>query len=372
MTRALPQVLLLVVLFSAALGSSGCSEGAEPILSCLDERGIHPICGFHNPEDLSLLEDGHRLVVSQFGSMTDPEARGSLVVLDLDDEQIQLVYPLAPLAPPATSNAEAKPATGWGDPTCPGPPHPFNPHGIDMAPRGDGRLQLLVVNHGDRESIEFFEVLPESVNVLVIWRGCAIPPRGAYFNDVVNLPDGGFLATHMMERHGLIWGTIRALMGGDTGVVYEWQQSTGFEIVSGTEGPFPNGIEVSADGSEIYLNLYMGNEVRRVSRASGETLASAEVESPDNLSWAKDGRLLVASHVGGFSEYEPCMNLAAGACPMAFEILALDPVSLEGDVIFANRGAPMGGGTVAIDVGGELVIGSFAGDRVIRAPISVP
>ena len=86
----------------------------------------------------------------------------------------------------------------------------------------------------------------------------------------------------------------------------------------------------------------------------------------------KDGRLLVASHVGGFSEYEPCMNLAAGACPMAFEILALDPVSLEGDVIFANRGAPMGGGTVAIDVGGELVIGSFAGDRVIRAPISVP
>ena len=40
--------------------------------------------------------------------------------------------------------------------------------------------------------------------------------------------------------------------------------------------------------------------------------------------------------------------------------------------IFENRGAPMGGGTVAIDIGRELVIGSFAGDRVIRAPKAAP
>jgi hypothetical protein len=165
---------------------------------------------------------------------------------------------------------------------------------------------------------------------------------------------------------------ISAMFGADTGFVYEWLPDTGYRPIPGTEGPFPNGIEISADGSEIFLNVYMASEVRRISRATGETLATAEVESPDNLSWAKDGRLLVASHLGGFSEQRPCMNLKAGACPMSFEIRALDPVSMEGGAIFANRGAPMGGGTVAIDVGGELVIGSFAGDRVIRAPISAP
>jgi hypothetical protein len=367
MTRASTPVRLLaplVVLVAAALGSTGCSSGAPPILDCRDARGIHPICGFHNPEDLSLLEDGHRLVVSQFGSMTDQAAAGSLVVLDLEDEQIQLAYPLP------TSNTEATPAAGWGDPLCPGPPQPFNPHGIDMARRRDGRLQLLVVNHGERESIEFFEVLPEKTNVLIVWRGCAIPPAGAFFNDVVNLPGGGLLATHMMERNNMVWGMLRALFGADTGFVYEWQQAGGYEPVAGTGGPFPNGIEISADGTEIFLNVYMAGEVRRISRATGEVLAVAEVESPDNLSWAKDGRLLVASHLGGFFEQQPCMNLTSGACPMSFEIRALDPVSMEGDAIFANRGAPMGGGTVAIDVGGELVIGSFAGDRVIRAPIS--
>lgn len=355
----------LVALVAMALGSSGCS-GAPAILDCRDDRGIHPICGFHNPEDLSLLEDGHRLVVSQLASMTDPTAAGSLVVLDLEDEQIQLAYPLP------TSDATASPAAGWGDPQCPGPPSPFNPHGIDMARRGDGRLQLLAVNHGERESIEFFEVLPEQNNVLIIWRGCAIPPAGAFFNDVVNLPGGGLLATHMMERDGMAWAMLRAFFGADTGFVYEWQPARGYAPVVGTEGPFPNGIEISADGAEIFLNVYMAGEVRRISRATGEVLAVAEVESPDNLSWAKDGRLLVASHLGGLSEQLPCMNLKSGACPMSFEIHALDPVSLKGGAIFANRGAPMGGGTVAIDVGGELVIGSFAGDRVIRAPISQP
>jgi len=367
-----------------------CSSGPEIIRDCRDVHEIHPICGFKNPEDLSLLEDGHRLIVSQFASMTDPEAAGSLAVLDLDTEQFRIVYPpraaagappraaagapprAAAGAPPRTAaggeaNAKSIAVAGWGDPSCPGPAiEPFDPHGIDLARRADGRLQLLAVNHGGRESIEFFEVLPEADNVHVIWRGCAVAPEGGYFNDVVHLPEGGFLVTHMMDRGSPMWGMIRAMMGSETGFVYEWQEAGGFQQVPGTAAAFPNGIEVSEDGQEIYLNVYMGGEVRRIARASGETLATAEVASPDNLSWAKDGRLLVASHVGSFSEQRPCMDLESGACPMAFEIWALDPQSLEGKPIFANAGPPMGAATVAIDIGRELVMGSFAGDRVIR------
>jgi hypothetical protein len=41
---------------------------------------------------------------------------------------------------------------------------------------------------------------------------------------------------------------------------------------------------------------------------------------------------------------------------------------MERQVVFQNAGAPMGGATVAIDIGGrELLMGSFAGDRVLRA-----
>ena len=61
-----------------------------------------------------------------------------------------------------------------------------------------------------------------------------------------------------------------------------------------------------------------------------------------------------------------CQELDEGACPLSFEIVALDPETLEGELVFANEGAPMGAGTVAVEVGSDLLIGSFAGDRIIK------
>ncbi len=347
------------------LAISACSEALPPITDCRDAKQIHPICGFKNPEDLAVLPDEHRLVVSQFAhATTQLDAAGSLAVLDLRSEAFRVAYP------PADRSPRTTPSPGWGDERCPGAPTPLNPHGIDLAQREDGRWQLLVVNHGGRESIEFFEVLLEPEDVKIVWRGCAIAPEQAYFNDVVHVPGGGFLATHMLERDSLWLGTLSAMIGRDTGNVREWQAGRGYRAVRGTEAPFPNGIEISPDGRDIYLNAYMAGEVRRISRETGELLARAEVPGPDNLSWSQDGRLLVASHVGTLSELRVCMSLEEGTCPMPFEIVALDPQDLEGGAIFANRGPPMGGGTIAVHVGNELVIGSFAGDRVIRARVA--
>jgi hypothetical protein len=258
----------------------------------------------------------------------------------------------------------------WGEASCPGPPEPaFSPHGIDLAPLPDGTLRLLVVNHGGREAVEFFSVAQSGGATVIAWRGCAIPPAGSYMNDVVNLPDGGFLVTHMMDKESETLELFRASLGFDTGFVYEWQPVSGFRAIPGTEAPFPNGIELSADGREIYLNVYSGSEVRRIDRETGEILARASIPSPDNVTWSRDGRLLVASHRGGIRDQMACYGLTEGACPMEFEIVALDPITLEGGAIFGNAGAPMGGGTVAVDLGDELVIGSFASDRVIRVKL---
>ena len=97
-------------------------------------------------------------------------------------------------------------------------------------------------------------------------------------------------------------------------------------------------------------------------------LAVASVRRPDNSSWSKEGRLLVASHVGSASENFACTRIESGSCPMPFEIVSLDPLTLEGEAVFANAGPPMGAGTVAVDLGDSWMIGSFAGDRLIRVP----
>ncbi len=346
-----------------------CSSGPPPVVDCRAVNDIQPICGFQNPEDLAALEGDTKLVVSQYADMIEPEGVGSLAVLDLQSNSFRVAWP------PTGREVRTKPSPGWGEETCPGPAHPINPHGIDLAQRSDGRWQLLVVNHHGRESIEFFEVLPQVEEVDIVWRGCAIPPEGAFLNDVVHLPTGpgssggGFLTTHMMTYGSPFLGMIKGMLGMDTGWVHEWQPEGGWSDVAGTHAPFPNGIEISDDGRDIYLNAYLAGEVRRISRESGEVIAVAEVPGPDNVTWSKDGRLLVASHSGDFSEQRVCLSLEEGACPMTFDIIALEPEGLEGDAVFSNQGPPMGGGTVAVDVGGELVMGSFAGDRVIRARI---
>ena len=71
--------------------------------------------------------------------------------------------------------------------------------------------------------------------------------------------------------------------GSELGRVLEWQQDAGFTNVPGTKAAFPNGLEISEDGSVLYLNVYLGDELRAVQRGTGETLFSAPIESPDNM-----------------------------------------------------------------------------------------
>ena len=63
------------------------------------------------------------------------------------------------------------------------------------------------------------------------------------------------------------------------------------------------------------------------------------------------------------------MTLVEGACPIEFQIVAIDPVTMETEILYRNEGAPMGAGTVGLVIGDELFIGSFAGDRILRVAL---
>ncbi|MDG2048688.1 MAG: hypothetical protein P8M78_00865 [Myxococcota bacterium] len=354
--------LLSLCIFLALL--SGCSETQPIILSCEDAMGLHAICGLQNPEDLALLPGGKQVIVSQFGLM-DGSQPGSIGIFDLGTEDFRIAYP-------DPQNTALPDHASWGDPNCPGPPSDaFSPHGIDLATRPDGSLRLLVVNHGGRESIEFFEVTLNQGKADLRWRGCALPPENSALNDVVNLPDGGFLTTHMfpMDRQAL--GTFEAAVGLDTGFVLEWHPESGWSEVPGSRAPFPNGIELSEDGRTLFVNVYMAGEVRKIDRITGERLGTAYVESPDNSSWSRNGQLLVASHEGGLSDHATCYGLQEGACPMPFKIVVIEPDSMRTETVFRNEGPPMGAGTIALDLGSEFLIGSFASDRMIRVPMQI-
>ena len=293
----------------------------------------------------------------------DGSEPGSLVFFDLATDAIT----------PAFGGASAlgsEPTPGWGDPSCSGSPGvAFSPHGLALAKRPDAALQLLVVNHGGRESVELFEVSDSDSAPSLVWRGCAIPPEDSWLNDVAALPDGGFVTTHMFPRHGGVVARLKGLLGLSTGWVLEWHEASGWRKLAGSDGPMPNGIEASRDGETLYVDLYLGDEVRKLSRNTGETLASVEIASPDNVLFSPDGSLLVASHNAPLNEMLACGELERGACPFHYSIVELDPDTLKPHALYENAGPPMGAGTAALRIGNELLIGSFKGDRIVRVTL---
>ena len=352
MSRPVSWIPLLAPIFAL-----GCA-GAPPIESCRAIGAAAPLCGYQNPEDLALLPGERHVVVSEYGHV-DRDQPGRLSLLDLDTRQRHVLF---------EGGKAAGSAGAWGASDCPGPPSAaFSPHGIDLHRRADGALQLWVVQHGGRESVEMFEVSDVGGSWHAAWRGCVVAPEGDAFNDVVALPEGGFLVTRPLPEGAGFFSFLGALwFGRETGFVYAWQPQQGFVEVPGTRASYPNGLELSSDGKTLYLNQTLASEVTKIDRASGEVLARAEVSNPDNSTWAGDGRLWIASLRVSMSEMRACSELASGSCPMRFAIVALDPETMETEVIYeGGPGTPSGAGTVGLEIPRGLLIGTFAGDRVV-------
>jgi hypothetical protein len=342
-----------------ALALSGCGS-TPPITSCDPVGAATPLCGFQNPEDLALLPDGRHVLVSEYG---DAGARaGRISLLDLSSNEHTSLF----------AGGEPGGPGPWGAPDCGPPSTAFSPHGIHLSKRADGTLQLLVVQHGGRESVEMFEVVPARDSWQLAWRGCAVAPDGG-LNDVVALPEGGFLVTRFgpSSPAAFMFAAAKAtLLGGETGWVYAWNHEQGFSEVPGTRAAGPNGIELSADGAKIFLNLTLASEVLRIDRRTGVIEARAEVPRPDNLTWASDGRLRVASLRGAMRELLSCNGIEHGSCPMPFAIVALDPNTMTSETVYeGGPGTPSGAGTVGLEVGDELLVGTFAGDRIVRVAL---
>ena len=349
-----PTVSGIAVVGIGLLLGAGCSSDLSPVTGCEPGFGIDVDCRFQNPEDLALAPDG-RILVSQFGDMEGARP-GSLTAYDPDSRTIAVLFPSPDSAPDAV-------AAEWGDPTCPPPGAGlFSPHGIDIETRADGRHALAVINHAERESVEFFEVFEDGG---LAWRGCAVAPEEGFFNDLVLLRDGSFWATQMFPAGGMGSALVKALLGFDTGWIYAWSPGGGFAKVPGTDAPLPNGIEKSADERYAYLNVYGSSDgVRKIDVTTGETVARADTGPVDNSTWGEDGRLLVAAHTGGLGEMMACQSLEEGSCGMPFEIVALDPDDLSQQVLIAHEGAPMGGVSAALQRAGVFYLGTFAGDRI--------
>ncbi|MFT4767039.1 MAG: hypothetical protein ACI8RN_000163 [Glaciecola sp.] len=314
-------------------------------------KGVEAFCGIDAPEDIVLFEDQFLLISSMAPTK-------HLFGFSLASET---VAPVETVLVPITAEQN------WGDASC-SLPEQILSHGLDLSRRAGGEWQLLVVNHEGRESIEYFEVTVSGEAAPSLhWRGCVMAAENAQFNDVAGLPNGGFIATDPITASLQLPRMLLGSMGMDTGRAYRWRPQSGYSAIPYTDGAYPNGITLSADGQSFYLNLYFDGEVRQHDLETGETLNRVAVNMPDNSTLSANGSLLVASHDASlFALLRAIVSEASERNSIAFEIVEVNLQSFETSVRYRSEGEELGGGTVAQPVGTDLYIGAFKGDRFIR------
>jgi sugar lactone lactonase YvrE len=341
----------------AVLGLLAVAAQAQQ--SCAANGDVSYVCGPKNPEDLVLVP-GTQWIVSS--GMAD--GAGFYVVDSRTGDFGSLTF---------TAQHDRAFAS------CSTPPTAQNlqTHGLNIRATGPGRARLNVVGHGAREAIEVFDVDASGARPTLTWRGCVPMPEGLAANSVASFADGSLVATVLFMPGTTFADAVVDLK--PTGAVYEWSPGKpGFELVRGTELPANNGIEVSADGREIYVAssglqtivaFSHSNPARelRTTRPLGFT--------PDNVHLAPDGRLVTAGMANDVAECGgppgPQHDIEKlSKCPRPTIVAAIDPKTMQHTVIATTTATPdFSNATMALPVGNQVWIGSFSGDRIARAPL---
>lgn len=356
--------LLLTVVASVSCG------GPDPVLpvantDCEPLGGLEFICGVVNPEDVVAIPYSNFVVASGYRG-------GAIHYISTIDYSKMQVFPTE--YPRLRHDEEMYPS-------CPGPIDPaegeqFSAHGLNLRSVEEGLYHLYVVHHGLRESIEIFEIdtrYQGAVSVSPVpgfsWIGCVIAPESFSLNSVSPLPDGGFVATVPFLPDAATPGA-GIVEGKTTGAVWEWHLTDGWEMVPGSESSGPNGIEASRDGDWLYINVWSGAQVMRLSRGR-DPIEKKVVDLgfyPDNIRWQSDGSLLTAGH--GAATLSRIMECLTTMCDdMSSHVARVDPDTLAiEEIVNVPANEHFFTSTAALQVNDEIWIGSVRGERIARYP----
>ena len=183
--------------------------------------------------------------------------------------------------------------------------------------------------------------------------------------------DGTLLATVLMHPGQTF---VDVFAGKPTGAVYRWSPGdSGFVQIPGSELPGNNGIEISSDEREIFV-VSSGLQTISVFANTSPTRLLRSTQAldfgPDNVHMTPDGQLITA---GPSMDDHACGELdVAGfdleefaSCPKGSVAATFDPETLVETRRWSSPADPrFSNATMALQVGDEVWIGSFSGDRI--------
>lgn len=338
--------LVVVLLLSACdpMFIEGCESTDE----------IKVYCGFEKPEDIEPLGDHPWLLVSDLG---DFDGQGSLEALNIETDEVRRLDAL--IDPDMTLTQ------------CGAPPAFIRPRGFHVSGMADGLFRLLVVNAADGERIEYYDVDIPDGGPELYWRGCVSVPDTVFPNDVASTGGDGFVVSHMLSGPRTFWLQVKFFFGLKTGHAASWDPDNGWQVIAGTEASFPNGVEADPERGRVYIGSTYGQTFVAADIKGGNAKVARIPVQSDNLTMAPDGRILSVGHTGvplwGTSG---CREALGTPCSFPFAVVAVDPVTLEQEVIYEHTEGLIPGASVALAHKGYLYMGTVFGDRISRVRLA--
>jgi hypothetical protein len=334
---------LLLAVHSIAPAVAQNADGAR---ECRDEQGLTYICNLVVPEDVVnvgstglVLVSGHR-------------APGHLYLVDpATNTPIELIH--------GPTFRQQRDMNLFGE--CPASLNlaAFDVHGISITETSPRRFVLYTTSHGEREAIEVYQLDLAGDAPRLTWTGCVMLQQDGYFNAVVRLADGGFIATRMRDA-GVSNNAIAP--GQITGRLFEWHPGSALTEIAGTELSLPNGLDASADGRYVYVAATGTQELVRFDRSTSPATKRAVSlpMRPDNVHWDANGKLIVAG-----TNPAPA-GCSAAACAAGWTVVEADPDTLAFSRLGGADGrAAMQRVSAAIRLGNDIWVGSNE-DRIAR------
>jgi len=192
------------------------------------------------------------------------------------------------------------------------------------AARG-GTHTLYVVHHGERESVEVFELDARRPTPLLTWVGCAVYPAGVSGNGVAALPGGAFAATSFMDtRDPKSLAKIEA--GEPASGVLIWRPKIGWRTLPGAAFiSADNGIKASADGRQLFVAGWGDQTVVRLPVVgTGRRDVIKTGFHTDNLRWGPDGYLYATGQRDSLQNLFKCAPNTSKRCDSPFSVLRID------------------------------------------------
>jgi hypothetical protein len=344
------QPALFLLLFAYRAVALGAAEADLPCESVDNPSGLSTLCGFAKPEDLQFIRSRSVVIVSEQGWKA-PISGGSISIVDVNTKAVRLGRKRT--AWPAASATISRKLIG--DPDCKAPPTEFSPHGLSVLEQRSG-IRLAIINHGERESVELFDVLGKGDNLRLAWRGCALLPPDTAANDVAIHSDGRLFisnyAPSTRDKRALT-SLFAALRGETTGDVMEWSSKFAWRHMAGTAGAMPNGIVIDEARNRLFVAELGKQRVLEFElKSDGSAAKRAEFafrDMADDLNWTMRGTILV----GGQVRRAPTQWSAAEIDPRAGTVRSL----------FEQR-SEIHSVTSATDVGDGIVFGSTGDQRI--------